>query len=208
MTKWRKIIPGKEIAVNMKKKTHSSKPRKVKQEEVETQETVQHAQDDVQQEKSTELAELEEKYAALQRDYDEVKEKFLRLLADFDNQKKRAIKEKAELLRTASQDTLSALLPVLDDFDRAKQLADQEGSTETMSEGVLLVYHKFSNTLRGLGLEAMHTNGEPFDPELHEAVTEIPAFSDDMRGKVVDTIEKGYKLGDKIIRYAKVVVGK
>lgn len=151
---------------------------------------------------------LEEKYAELLREHEELREKFLRIYADFDNLKKRTLKEKADLLRTASQDTLTALLPVLDDFDRARMNAEMEGSTEIMSEGVMLVYHKLFSTLRGLGLEAMVTNGEVFDPEFHEAVVEIQAPAEDMRGKVVDTIEKGYRLGDKIIRYAKVVVGK
>jgi len=151
---------------------------------------------------------LEEKYAELLREHEELREKFLRIYADFDNLKKRTLKEKADLLRTASQDTLTALLPVLDDFDRARMNAETAGSTEVMSEGVMLVYHKLFSTLRGLGLEAMVTNGEVFDPEFHEAVVEIQAPAEDMQGKVVDTIEKGYRLGDKIIRYAKVVVGK
>ena len=118
------------------------------------------------------------------------------------------MKERADLLRTASQDTLTALLPVLDDFERAKANAEKVDSTEKMSEGVLLVYHKLFSTLKGLGLEPMVTNGAVFDPELHEAVVEIQAPAEDMQGKVVDTIEKGYRLSDKIIRYAKVVVGK
>lgn len=151
---------------------------------------------------------LEEKYTALVQEHEELREKILRIYADFDNLKKRTLREKAELLRTASQETLTALLPILDDFDRAKQNAEREDSTEVMSEGILLVYHKLFSTLRGLGLESMVSNGEVFDPEFHEAVTEIPAPAEELRGKVVDTIEKGYRLGDKIIRYAKVVVGK
>lgn len=151
---------------------------------------------------------LEEKYAELVREHEELREKFLRIYADFDNLKKRTLKEKADLLRTASQETLTALLPVLDDFDRAKVNAEKEGSTEKMSEGILLVYHKLFSTLKGLGLEMMVTNGEVFDPEFHEAVVEIQAPTEEMRGKVVDTVEKGYRLSDKIIRYAKVVVGK
>ena len=137
-----------------------------------------------------------------------MKDKYLRVYADFENFKKRAIKEKLDMLRTAAQDTITALLPVLDDFERARQNAEKEGSTEKMSEGVLLVYHKLFSTLKGLGLEEMVSADQVFDPEVHEAITEIPAPTDDMKGKIVDTIQKGYKLGDKIIRYAKVVVGK
>lgn len=138
----------------------------------------------------------------------ELKDKFLRLMAEFDNYKKRTLKEKIEFMKTASQDTLSALLPVLDDFDRAKKNAEDENSKEPFSEGVALVYAKLYNTLKQKSLEPMDTNGEAFDPELHEAITEIPAPTEEMKGKIIDTIEKGYILKDKIIRHAKVVVGK
>ena len=144
----------------------------------------------------------------LQKDNSELKDKFLRLAAEFDNYKKRTLKEKIELMKTAAQDTVSALLPVLDDFDRAKKNADDENSEEAFSQGVTLVYQKLYNILKQKGLQPMNTTGEPFDPEYHEAITEIPAPTDDMKGKVVDTIEKGYLLNDKIIRHAKVVVGK
>ncbi len=147
-------------------------------------------------------------FEKLVKDHEELKDKYLRVYADFENFKKRAIKEKLDMLRTAAQDTITALLPVLDDFERARQNAEKEGSTEKMSEGVLLVYHKLFSTLKGLGLEEMVSADQVFDPEVHEAITEIPAPTDDMKGKIVDTIQKGYKLGDKIIRYAKVVVGK
>ena len=112
------------------------------------------------------------------------------------------------MMGTANRDTLSALLPVLDDFDRAKKNAEDENSTEPFSEGVMMVYNKLFNTLQLKGIKAMESNGEEFDPELHEAITEIPAPSEDMKGKVIDTVEKGYYLKDAILRYAKVVVGK
>jgi len=138
----------------------------------------------------------------------EQKDKFLRLFAEFDNFKKRNVKERLDLMKTAAQDTMQALLPVLDDFDRAKQAAEDANSTEPFSEGVMLVYQKLHNTLKQRGLEEMVSTGEVFDPELHQAITEIPAPSDEMKGKVMDTIEKGYLLKEKIIRHAKVVVGK
>ena len=138
----------------------------------------------------------------------ELKDKYLRLLAEFENYKKRSIKEKLEFMKSAAQDTMSALMPVLDDFDRAKKNAEDENSTEPFSEGVVLVYNKLYNSLKQKGLEPMESTGEVFDPELHEAITEIPAPSEDMKGKIIDTIEKGYFLKDKIIRHAKVVVGK
>lgn len=143
----------------------------------------------------------------LETQVSEAKDKYLRLFAEFDNFKKRNIKERLDIIKSASQDTLSSLLPVLDDFDRAKKSAEDENSTEPFSEGVIMVYNKLYNTLNGKGLEKMESTGEVFDPEIHEAITKIPAPSDDMKGKIVDTIEAGYKLNDKIIRHAKVVVG-
>jgi len=145
---------------------------------------------------------------ALKKDYQDLKDKYLRLYAEFDNYKKRTIREKVDLMNTAARDTITALLPVLDDFDRAKKIAEDESTAETFSEGVRLVYNKLYNILEQKGLEPMESDGEPFDPELHEAFTEIPAPSEEMKGRVVDTIEKGFKLKDKIIRHAKVVVGK
>lgn len=151
---------------------------------------------------------LEEEVQKLQGEVDESKDKYLRLFAEFDNYKKRSIKEKLEFMKTASQDTINAILPVIDDFDRAKKSADDDESVEQFSEGVMMVYNKLQTTLSNLGLEPMVSTGEVFDPELHAALTEIPAPSEDMKGKVIDTIEKGYLLKDKIIRHAKVVVGK
>ena len=137
----------------------------------------------------------------------EMKDKFLRLFAEFDNYKKRTIRERLELMKTAAQDTISDLLPILDDFDRAKQSSDNENTDEQFSDGVTLVYNKLYSVLKSKGLEQMETNGEVFNPEFHEAITKIPTPNEDMKGKVIDTIEKGYVLKDKIIRYAKVVVG-
>lgn len=145
--------------------------------------------------------------ADLQQELDEMKDKYMRMFAEFDNFKKRSIREKLDFMKSAAQDTLSALLPILDDFDRAKKFAEgkENGSWDT---GVDLVYQKLYTVLRNKGLEAMESTGAAFDPELHEAITEIPVPTDDMKGKVVDTVEKGYRLNEKIIRHAKVVVGK
>ena len=137
----------------------------------------------------------------------ELKDKYLRLQAEFQNFKRRNTKERLELMSNAAKDTLMALLPILDDFDRAKKNAEDDDNIEPLSEGVMLVYNKLHTTLKQKGLLAMETNGEVFDPEFHEAITKIPAPSEDMKGKIIDTIEKGYLLNDKIIRHAKVVVG-
>lgn len=158
--------------------------------------------------KSSKVDKKTKKINDLEEELQESKDKHLRLYAEFENYKRRTVKERLDLMKTAAQDTLSSLLPVLDDFDRAKKSADDENTDESFSEGVTLVYNKLHSTLQAKGLKAMDTNGESFNPEFHEAITEIPAPSEDMKGKIIDTIEKGYLLGDKIIRYAKVVVGK
>ena len=149
-----------------------------------------------------------EKTDQTEEKYNELNDKYLRLFAEFDNYKRRTVKERLELMNTAAQDTIAALLPVLDDFDRAKAVSDDEESPEKFSEGVELVYNKLYRILKQKGLKPMESTGEPFDAEYHEAVTEIPAPDEDMKGKNIDTVEKGYFLKDKIIRHAKVVVGK
>jgi molecular chaperone GrpE len=167
-------------------------------------ETTQNTEEAGEEQLNAELSEL----AVLQQNNAELKDKYLRLVAEFENYKKRTVREKIDLMDNAAKDTLTRLLPVLDDFDRAKKISDDEGSEEVFPDGVTMVYNKLHTTLKGIGLSAMETNGEQFDAEMHEAVTEIPAPNDDMKGKVIDTIEKGFLLNDKIIRHAKVVVGK
>ena len=158
--------------------------------------------------RQSKTAKLEDKITELEAEVAESKDKYIRLYAEFDNYKKRTVKERLDLINTAGRDTISALLPVLDDFDRAKKSADDDSTNEVFTEGVTLVYNKFKGLLNSKGVKEMTSTGESFDPELHEAITEIPAPSDDMKGKIIDTIEKGYMLNDKIIRHAKVVVGK
>jgi len=148
------------------------------------------------------------KVTELQSSVNELKDKHLRLLAEFDNYKKRTTRERLDLMSSASKEVIMALLPVLDDFDRAKKMADNPEMGEQFSEGVSLVYNRLNSTLQALGLKVMDSTGQPFDPEWHDAITDIPAPTEDLKGKVIDTIEKGYLLNDKIIRHAKVVVGK
>lgn len=159
-------------------------------------------------ESNNEPGSLEEELKRLREENAELKDKYLRIYAEFDNFRKRSMKEKMEFMQTAARDTMSALLPVLDDFDRAKKTAEQADSKEVFSEGVALVYQKLYAVLSGKGLKKMVSTGMEFDAELHEAVTEIPVGTEDLKGKVVDTLEEGYLLNDKIIRYAKVVTGK
>ncbi len=135
------------------------------------------------------------------------KDKYLRLFAEFENYKKRTSKERIELFKTASQELMTSLLPIMDDFDRGlteiKKVKDKE-----LLKGMQLINDKFKNTLTQKGLTEIEVNkGDVFDAEIHEAITQIPAPSDKLKGKVIDAVEKGYKLGDKIIRYPKVVIG-
>lgn len=147
------------------------------------------------------------KVAELQASVNELRDKHLRLLAEFDNYKKRTMRERLDLMNSASKDVMVSLLPILDDFDRAKKSADDPSNAEVFSDGVTLVYNRLNNVLQNMGLKAIQSTGEPFDVELHEAITEIPVPDENMKGKVIDTLEKGYVLNDKIIRHAKVVVG-
>lgn len=145
--------------------------------------------------------------AALKTALEESNQKYLRLYAEFDNYKKRTSRERVELLQTAGKDVIADLLPVLDDLERAlKALDDAEVSSAT-KEGITLVANKLKSTLQQKGLKEMTAINEPFDADFHEAITKIPAPSDDMKGKVVDEVLKGYLLNDKVLRYAKVVVG-
>jgi molecular chaperone GrpE len=138
----------------------------------------------------------------------EQKEKFIRLYAEFDNFKRRSAKERIELIQTAGKEVIQSMLEVMDDSDRAeKQMQKSEDLTQ-IREGIQLVFTKLRNILHGKGLKEMKSIGEEFNPDLHEAITEIPVPDENMKGKVVDEVEKGYTLNDKIIRFSKVVVGK
>lgn len=143
----------------------------------------------------------------LQEELAKEKDKFLRLFAEFENYKKRTSKERIELFKTANQEVLLAMLPVMDDFDRAlAEIAKSED--KELHKGVELIHNKFRDTLNSKGLELVEVKaGDDFNADFAEAITQIPAPSDDLKGKIVDVIEKGYKLGDKIIRFPKVVVG-
>lgn len=143
----------------------------------------------------------------LTEDLQKEKDKFLRLFAEFENFKRRTAKERIELFKTAGEGVLKDMIPVLDDFDRAI-LEIVKSEDQQLSEGVVLIHNKLRNTLISKGLLLMEVNaGDTFNADDHEAVTQIPAPSDDMKGKIIDVIEKGYKLGDKIVRYPKVVIG-
>jgi molecular chaperone GrpE len=149
----------------------------------------------------SELAKLRDEVAVLN-------DKYVRKVAEFENYKRRNAKERMELIQTAGRDVITELLDVLDDCDRAQKQMEITDDPATIKEGVLLVFNKFRNIMQSRGVKAMETINTEFNPDLHEAITEIPATSSDLKGKVVDEVTKGYYLNDKIIRHAKVVVGK
>lgn len=143
----------------------------------------------------------------LKSELEESNNKFLRLYAEFDNYKRRTSRERVELLQTAGKDVISDLLPVLDDLERALKAMNEHDADSSIKEGIQLVANKLKKTLEQKGLKEMNTINEPFDSDFHEAITNIPAPNDDMKGKVIDEVTKGYTLNDKVLRYAKVVVG-
>lgn len=135
----------------------------------------------------------------------ELKTKMLYMQAEFDNYRKRAMKEKADLILSGGEKTITAVLPVIDDFERA--LADKSDNPEAIREGMQLIYQKFIKTLEGLGVKKIETEGADFNVDYHEAVAQVPGMGEDKSGKVIDCIQTGYTLNDKVIRFAKVAVG-
>ena len=144
----------------------------------------------------------------LKTELGEEKDKFLRKVAEFDNFKRRNAKERLELIQTAGKEVITELLSVLDDCDRAQKQFEKSDDAAAIKEGVLLVFNKLRNTLQSKGVKAMNTIEQEFNPDLHEAITEIPAPTEALKGKIIDEVTKGYYLNDKIIRHAQVVVGK
>lgn len=161
------------------------------------------ASEEEEEENTSELSDLEKKDLEIQA----LNDKYLRLYSEFDNFRRRTQKEKLELYETAGEDIFKSLLPVMDDFERAKKSMEETQDYKSLKEGVDLIYNKLKGVFKANGAEAMDSIGEEFDSEIHEAITQIPAPNKKMKGKVVDEIEKGYKLKNKVIRFAKVVVG-
>jgi len=149
----------------------------------------------------------ESKEEELQKKYDEANDKYLRLAAEFDNYKKRTLKERMELIKTAGENILVGLIPIIDDFDRAMQATSQAKDIEAVKQGLGLIYNKFNEFIKQKGIKEIEAISKDFDTDLHEAITKIPAPTAELKGKVVDVVEKGYFLNDKVIRYSKVVIG-
>lgn len=139
--------------------------------------------------------------------YNEVNEKYTRLYAEFDNFRKRTAREKVDWIKSAGEEMILKILPVLDDIERAMVHEKNINDPETLKKGLEIIQNKFKNILSGKGVEAMEAKGQPFNPDLHDAITSIAAATEDLKGKVIEEVEKGYLMNGKVIRHAKVVVG-
>lgn len=148
---------------------------------------------------------IEEQLEAAKKEVEQYKDKYLRAVAEFDNYRKRTFKEKAELLLNGSEKAVCAFLPILDDFERA--IADKTEDVNAIKEGMQIIFNKFNKTLESLGVKKIETEGKDFDVDFHEAVAMVPGMGDDKKGKVIDCVQTGYQLNDKVIRHAKVAVG-
>lgn len=182
------ILADNETELNNEEETPVEQPE---------QDAEQDAEQDTEEEK-TPLEKAEEENAKL-------KDQLLRTIAEFDNYKKRTLKEKTELILNGGEKTITAVLPVLDDFERA--MADKTEDPQAIKEGMELIFKKFVKTLEGMGVKKIETEDQDFDVDYHEAVAMVPGMGDDKKGKVIDCIQTGYMLNDKVIRHAKVAVG-
>lgn len=189
------------------------KEKKVKEEELNVEETLNNAEEQPQDEQAenavpmTHEEELEKELETAQETIEEQKDKYLRLSAGFDNYRKRTMKEKAELILNGGEKSLSSILPVVDDFERAIKTMETATDVQAVKEGVELIYNKFMATLAQNGVKVIETKDQPLNTDYHEAIAVIPAPSEAQKGKILDCVQTGYTLNDKVLRHAKVVVG-
>ena len=177
----------------------------------EVEETVETAENETaneanEQEQPVEMT-PEERIASLEAQLEKEKKEYVFLMAEFDNFRKRTLKDKAEIIKNGAESAMRNILPIIDDFDRALQATATSEDVAAVREGVELIYNKFIKYLESNGVKEMTTTGETFDADIHEAVTTFPAPSEDLKGKIIDTVQKGYSINDKVLRHAKVVVG-
>ena len=189
------------------------KEKKVKEEELNVEETLNNAEEQPQDEQAENAApmtheeELEKELETAQETIEGQKDKYLRLSAEFDNYRKRTMKEKAELILNGGEKSLSSILPVVDDFERAIKTMETATDVQAVKEGVELIYNKFMATLAQNGVKVIETKDQPLNTDYHEAIAVIPAPSEAQKGKILDCVQTGYTLNDKVLRHAKVVVG-
>ena len=189
------------------------KEKEMKAEELNVEETQNTAEEQPQNDQAEEAApltheeQLEKELEEAQTAIEEQKDKYLRLSAEFDNYRKRTIKEKAELILNGGEKSISSILPVIDDFERAIKTMETAKDVSAVKEGVELIYNKFMAVLAQNGVKVIETKDQPLDTDYHEAIAVIPAPSEEQKGKILDCVQTGYMLNDKVIRHAKVVVG-
>ena len=185
----------------------------VKEEELQQEETQTEAQNaevesqNAEEEQPAKEETPEDKIAALQAELEKSQKEYLFLMAEFDNYRNRTVKEKAELIKNGGEKAMLGLLPVIDDFERAIDAIDKSSDVEGLKEGVDLIYNKFMKYLESQQVKPMESTGTDFDADIYEAVTTFPAPDESMKGKVIDTVQKGYTINEKVLRHAKVVVG-
>ncbi len=170
------------------------------------EESAEHMKE-AKKEKGHRHSKTEEELETIENEIIDLKDKHIRLQADFDNYRKRTLKERMELLKTAGESVLMGILPVIDDFDRAMQTLDMVGEDSHIVDGMKLIYSKFQEFLKQNGVKEIEAIGQSFNTDLHEAITTIPAPSKELKGKIVDVVQKGYYLNDKVIRFSKVIIG-
>ncbi|MBR6250402.1 MAG: nucleotide exchange factor GrpE [Bacteroidales bacterium] len=171
------------------------------------EETAANASDNTEETPAAEETQQPSELELAQKKIDELNDKYLRLSAEYDNYRKRTLKEKSDMIKSAGADILVGILPVVDDFERALAHMTEAQNVDSLREGVELIYKKFNEYLGKRGMTVIETEGKDFDTDIHEAITKIPAPTPEMKGKVIDCVQKGYKLNDKVVRFAKVVVG-
>ncbi len=187
-------------------KVEGQEPEAKKEEaQASEKETEEKANDKAEDEKGADAEKQEAPLEKANKEIADLKDKYLRTLAEFDNYKKRTLKEKAELILNGSEKTVKAVLPVLDDFERA--LKDKSDDPKAIKDGVQMIFNKFVKALESLGVKKIDTDGKDFDTDFHEAVAMVPGMGDEKKGKVIDCVQTGYTLNDKVIRHAKVAVG-
>jgi molecular chaperone GrpE len=186
----------------------SEKDIKKEQENAELQDNTANTEENNGQEQAEDTAEETGSETKAEAELAEMKDKYIRLMAEFENFRRRTNKERGELLKTANEDLMSELLPVLDDMERARQSMEATKDVDAMLQGLELVFHKLKHVTQLKGLKPINIKaGDDFDSELHEAITQTPAPSEELKGKIIDVIEKGYTLNEKVIRFAKVIIG-
>lgn len=191
-----------------KKEQEQVKEEELQQEETQTEEqNAEVESQNAEEEQPAKEETPEDKIAALQAELEKSQKEYLFLMAEFDNYRKRTVKEKAELIKNGGEKAMLGLLPVIDDFERAIDAIDKSSDVNSLKEGVDLIYNKFMKYLESQQVKPMESTGTDFDADVYEAVTTFPAPDESMKGKVIDTVQKGYTINEKVLRHAKVVVG-